>query len=88
MLPGSSGGRSRDASTAPFFFHIEVHQRKGCEMIFDWNRTPALHVSQLLREASAKTGFTVADIEALVDSELETLHLLEYITAVLTKRMN
>jgi hypothetical protein len=57
-------------------------------MIFDFNRAPVTHVSRLLQEASAKTGFSVADIEALVDSELETSHLLEYITAVLAKRTN
>lgn len=57
-------------------------------MIFESNRTPDLHVSRLLREASDRTGFAIADIEALVDSELETCHLLEYITAVMTRRMN
>jgi hypothetical protein len=57
-------------------------------MIIDWNRTPVVPVLELLEEASAKTGFTVTDIEALVNSELETCYLLEYITAALTKRMN
>jgi len=57
-------------------------------MRIDWNRTPAVHVLELMQQASARTGFTVADIEALVDSELATHHLLEYITAVLTQRMN
>jgi hypothetical protein len=57
-------------------------------MIFEANRFPDQHVSQLLREASARTGFAVADIEALVDSELETRYLLQYITTVLTGRMN
>lgn len=57
-------------------------------MIFEWNRTPVAQVSDLLREASARTGFAVADIEALVDSELETCYLLDYITAVMTRRMN
>ena len=57
-------------------------------MIFDLNRTPVAHVWQLMEEASTKTGLSLADIEALVNSELETPHLLEYLTAVLTKRMN
>jgi hypothetical protein len=57
-------------------------------MIIDWNRTPVVHVLELMEEATAKTGFTVTDIEALVNSELETRYLLEYITAVLTNRMN
>ena len=57
-------------------------------MIFDWNPTPVVHVLELIQRASAQTGFTVADIEALVDSELESCHLLDYSTAVVTKRMN
>jgi hypothetical protein len=56
-------------------------------MIFDSNAVPFTLVAELL-EASARTGFTPAEIEALVDSELETNHLLEYITAVVSKRMN
>jgi hypothetical protein len=57
-------------------------------MLIDGNRTPVVHVLELMEEASAKTGFTVVDIAALVDSELETPYLLEYITAVMTGRMN
>jgi hypothetical protein len=44
-------------------------------------------VTELL-EASQRTGFTLGEIEALVDSELETDHLLAYITAVVSRRMN
>jgi hypothetical protein len=57
-------------------------------MISEGNRFPDQYVSQLLREASARTGFAIADIEALVDTELETCYLLQYITNVLTGRMN
>jgi hypothetical protein len=57
-------------------------------MIFEWNQTPHRHVSQLLQEAASKTGFAVAEIEALVESELETCYLLDYITAVLNNRTN
>ena len=56
-------------------------------MIFDSDAVPFTLVAELLA-ASARTGFTPAEIEALVDSELETNHLLEYITAVVSKRMN
>jgi hypothetical protein len=56
-------------------------------MIFDSDAVPFTLVAELL-EAAARTGFTPAEIEALVDSELETNHLLEYITAIVSKRMN
>jgi hypothetical protein len=33
-------------------------------------------------------GFTASDISALIESELETSHVLDYITAVISNRMN
>jgi hypothetical protein len=73
----------------PFLYHLPtIENVKECEMIFDWNRTPVVHVWQLMEEASTKTGLSLADIEALVNSDLETPHLLDYLTAVLTHRMN
>ena len=57
-------------------------------MIFDWDRVPTRQVTELVAQAAARTGFTTSDIEAMVDSELETSHLLEYITAVMSNRMN
>jgi hypothetical protein len=56
-------------------------------MIFDSDAVPVTLVAELL-EASVRTGFTLAEIDALVNSELETNHLLEYITAVVSRRMN
>ena len=56
--------------------------------MIEMNYAPDLHVSRLLQEASSRTGFAIADIEALVESELETCYLLEYITAVLNNRTN
>ena len=56
-------------------------------MIYDSDAVPLTLVAELL-EASAITGFTPAEIEAMVDSELETVHLLEYINAVISRRMN
>jgi hypothetical protein len=41
-----------------------------------------------LQEAAAKTGFTVSDIQALVERELDTSHVLAYIRAVVSNRMN
>jgi hypothetical protein len=60
---------------------------KESAMIFDSDAVPVTLVAELLK-ASAITGFTLAEIEALVNSELETNHLLEYITAVVSRRMN
>jgi len=41
-----------------------------------------------LQEILAASGFTPADLEALVNSELETSDLLRYIDALLSNRMN
>lgn len=57
-------------------------------MFYDRDHAPATPVGQLMQEASARTGFSVAEIENLVDSELETEHLLQYISAVMHNRMN
>ena len=56
--------------------------------MFENNRATAHSVAELLLEAAERTGFTSEEIEAMVDSELNTLHLLDYITAVVTDRMN
>jgi hypothetical protein len=57
-------------------------------MTFDHDPIPIQHVAQLLQQASATTGFTPADIVALIDCELDTPQLLDYITAVMSNRMN
>jgi hypothetical protein len=99
-IPEQEEGQIRDASGffrgevprrvhCPFLIHPwTIRNEKECEMIFDLNRTPVAHVWQLMEEASTKTGLSIADIEALINSELETAHVLDYLTAVLTKRMN
>ena len=56
-------------------------------MIYDIDRMPEILVAELLK-ASALTGFTLAEIETLVNSDLETKYLLEYITTVISRRMN
>jgi len=45
-------------------------------------------VAQLLEEAAARTGFSTSEMEFLLECELDTEHLLDYITAVVSKRMN
>jgi len=55
---------------------------------FDQDPMPMQNMAQLIQRASATTGFTPAEIVSLVDCELETNYVLEYITAVMSKRMN
>ena len=57
-------------------------------MTFDHDQIPIHRVTQLLQQASAQTGFTPADIRALIDCELDTNQLLDYITAVLSGHTN
>jgi hypothetical protein len=56
-------------------------------MIYNGDRPSGMLVAELL-EASARTGFSLEEIEALVNSDLELQYLLDYITAVISKRMN
>jgi hypothetical protein len=57
-------------------------------MTFEYDMVPLRSVTQMLEQASARTGFTPAQIVALIDCELDTDHLLDYITAVMSDRMN
>lgn len=49
---------------------------------------PQIALVHLIERASATTGFTPAEIAAMVNSELDTDQLLDYITAVTSNRMN
>jgi len=49
---------------------------------------PMQNMAQLIQRASATTGFTLAEIVSLVDCELETNYVLEYLTDVMSKRMH
>jgi hypothetical protein len=69
-----------------FLVHCVLRQAER-ELAMIYDRMPEILVAELLK-ASAITGFTLAEIEALVNSELETQYLLEYITAVICRRMN
>jgi hypothetical protein len=74
-------------ATAPFFLTSHPPpEPKEHLMIFD--SVPVVQVAKLMEEASARTGFTLSEIEALVESELDTSHLLEYLSAVMSNRMN
>lgn len=41
-----------------------------------------------LEQAAARLGLTPADVETLLDSEVSLDHLLDYVSAVVSNRMN
>jgi hypothetical protein len=41
-----------------------------------------------LEQAAARLGLTPSDVEMLLDSEVSLEHLLDYVSAVITNRMN
>jgi hypothetical protein len=49
---------------------------------------PGAYMTDLLNLASSIIGLPVADVEALLSSELDTHHLLVYISAMMSDRMN
>jgi hypothetical protein len=55
-------------------------------MLFD--RTQAADYGSLLQEVAARTGFNSCDMQELLECELTVDHLLEYIAAVVSDRMN
>ena len=57
-------------------------------MPFEFDCVPQHSLVHLILRASANTGFTPAEIAAMVNSDLDTDHLLDYITAVISNRMN
>jgi hypothetical protein len=56
-------------------------------MRFDLDQVLMQEVNAV-RQAAARTGFTVSQIEELVECELDTNNVLDYISAVLSNRMN
>jgi len=57
-------------------------------MIFDASQPPATSVGDIIEQAAARIGLSRTEMEDLLESELETDHLLAYITAVVSDRMN
>ncbi len=47
-----------------------------------------IEMSELLQVASNIIGLPVADVEALICSELDTNHLLVYLSAMMSNHMN
>jgi hypothetical protein len=64
--------------------------KKGNKVIFDVDQYQfsMMQEENLVMEAAARTGFTKSEIKALVESDLETCHVLDYISAVISNRMN
>ena len=52
------------------------------------DRTQATDYGYLLQEAAARTGFSASQMQELLECELNIDHLLTYITAVVSNRMN
>ena len=57
-------------------------------MRFYYGPEPEASMSDLLQEAAARTGFTAAEMQEVLESELTIDHLLSYIDAVVSRRMN
>ena len=85
-IPGF-GGTPGPVSAAPFFANSGMKNEEDA-MITEKDLVPMLHGAVHLEEILAALGFTPADFEALVNSELETSDLLRYIDALLSNRMN
>jgi hypothetical protein len=52
------------------------------------DRMPDTDMTELLQVASNIMGWPIAEVEALICSELDTNHLLVYLTAMMSDRMN
>ncbi|HVN20428.1 MAG TPA: hypothetical protein VMU05_16710 [Dongiaceae bacterium] len=51
-------------------------------------RNDAAEYGNLLQEAAARTGFSASEMQQLLECELNIDHLLSYISAVVSNRMN
>lgn len=51
-------------------------------------RSEAADYTNLLQEAAARMGFSASEMQELLECELDVDHLLNYITAVVSNRMN
>jgi len=71
----------------PFFNSPPCHDKEN-KMLFDRERFLVMQEVSTMEEAAARTGFSVSDIKALVDCELDTVYVLDYISAVVSNRMN
>jgi len=56
-------------------------------MIFN-DQGPTYSAGEILEQAATRIGLTSAQMEDLLESDLDVDQLLDYITAVVSKRMN
>jgi hypothetical protein len=54
----------------------------------DFDSTQVIDYGDLLQQAAARTGFSTFEMQELLECELNIAHLLDYITAVVSDRMN
>ncbi len=54
----------------------------------NFDRIQVTDYGDLLQEAAARTGFNANQMQELLECELNIDHLLNYITAVVSDRMN
>jgi hypothetical protein len=54
----------------------------------NFDRTQVTDYVDLLQQAAARTGFSASQMQELLECELHIDHLLDYITAVVSDRMN
>ena len=71
----------------PFLQLTACHDKEN-KMLFDRERFLVMREVSTMEEAAARTGFSVSDIKALVDCELDTVYVLDYISTVVANRMN
>ncbi len=57
-------------------------------MIFYQDPVMQLSQSELIEQVSYRTGLTPSQVATLIDCELDIQHVLEYLTAVVSNRMN
>jgi hypothetical protein len=57
-------------------------------MNFYYDPIMQLTQSELIEQVSYRSGLTTSQVAALIDSELEMNHILAYLTAVISDRMN
>lgn len=57
-------------------------------MIYYQDPIMNLSESELIEQVSCRTGLSPSQVVSLIDCDLEIQHLLDYVSAVVSKRMN
>jgi hypothetical protein len=80
-------GEAPPRFTASISLPFPPQGNQETRMHFDLDQVLMQEVNAV-RLAAARTGFTVSQIEQLIECELDTNNVLDYISAVLSNRMN